>query len=179
MHLNSEFFLLKKLEKKSICYFIWIYNSEVYKNIFLDYRFFWECLLSILSGRNHPYFMFPVNMEMIEVIYSHLVKRTLLHFLVLGCEMHVTFHLYAEELATSVLILSGNCILSWLARAWCCLAMAALDRCYMVKSSLSFRDDGRRYGGSNPEADLIASAWQSANDPCSRRPNRRNYFSRR
>lgn len=71
----------------------------------------------------------------------------------------------------------GNRILSRLGRAWCRLAMAARNGCYMVEPTFTFWYDGRRYDRSNTETDLIASAWPSTNDPCGRRTNSRNYFS--
>lgn len=58
-----------------------------------------------------------------------------------------------------VLFLSGNIILPWVAWSWCCLAVAAFDGCYMVKSSISIRDDGIWYSGTYTEVILITSPW--------------------
>ena len=73
--------------------------------------------------------------------------------------------------------LSGNIILSWLTWPRCCLAMAASHWCFLVKPSITVRDDGSWYCGPHTEGVLLAHTWQSRVHPCSRRPRSRSAIS--
>lgn len=78
-----------------------------------------------------------------------------------------------------ILFSAGNIIFTRIAWSWCRLAVADHNRCYLVKSSITIRNDGCWYRDSNTQGYRLASGCHPRNGPCCRRTRSCSNISRR